>query len=177
MSLFTLRDSAETMAVFDRLDERVRRAAASASVAYEPEYLMKQQRALGAGRLANEIRALEKRRLFNRRLEMEAATSAGNPVVDDLQDMVGFMSMASWLTRASDQTIVLQHARIRDILTARGFDEAVRALDAQLARALSTRAPDGTYQQHIQVTVYDAQIAMRVAARERDAAARNGGEG
>ncbi|MBB1247441.1 hypothetical protein [Rhizobium sp. G21] len=69
------------------------------------------------------------------------------PIIEILADAEGREEVAYWLQRCPVAVITAHHQEIRNILNRKGFPEAVRCLDAELALALSLRAPDGTFQQ------------------------------
>lgn len=91
--------------------------------------------------------------------------SAVLPIIDEIDDMGARMTVAAWLQRCPLGLIAMHHDKIRSRLIKKGFAEAVRCLDAELALAMSVRAPDGTFQQVPNFNAHLARGKMRVAAR------------
>lgn len=86
------------------------------------------------------------------------------PTIEMLACSEGYDEAADWLQRCPLSIIVSHHEEILKILIEKGFSEAVLCLFAELALALSVRAPDGTFQRRPQTKARHARRKMRLAA-------------
>lgn len=86
------------------------------------------------------------------------------PIIEILADAEGREEAAYWLQRCPIAVIAAHHQEIRNILNRKGFPEAVRCLDAELALALSVRGPNGAFHRRPDARARQARKKMRMAA-------------